>query len=399
MALYTSHIWFGLLMSLLPALGGIYIFVFYKKERLALTMLMISGLLIRLFLIAADPYLHDWDERFHALVAKNMMDYPFKPMLRVEPLVAYDYEAWCCNHVWVHKQPIFLWQMAISMHLFGVTEFAVRIPSALMGTVAIYFIYEIARFWSNDKLTAYTAAILACFSYFQLELSTGRFSLDHNDVAFTFFVTAGIWAFVRYIESHRNVKWVIAIGVLVGSAMLTKWLTGLLVLGGWGIYVLATPNLRRTMRPYLHVTIALLVACVMFIPWQIYTFSEFPLESAAAIKHNWLHVVQVLGDHHGGIFYHLQNMNLLYGSFFLPFIVIGAVVFALRIPGRRAITIAFLVTIVVVYSFFSFAVSTKMPAYPFIVRSILICLIAVGLIHVFNSIYDLKGMAYAGGGG
>lgn len=76
-------------------------------------MLLLFGAIgVRLFMITIDPFLHDWDERFHAIVAKNMITYPFKPMLFVNPVLPYDYRAWCCNHIWVHKQPLFLWQMA-----------------------------------------------------------------------------------------------------------------------------------------------------------------------------------------------------------------------------------------------------------------------------------------------
>ncbi len=38
--------------------------------------------------------LHDWDERYHALVAKNMIEQPFKPMLYKNPVLPYDYKDW-----------------------------------------------------------------------------------------------------------------------------------------------------------------------------------------------------------------------------------------------------------------------------------------------------------------
>ncbi len=72
--------------------------------------------LLRLVLAGADPFLHPWDERYHTLVAKLLMDFPFRPMVRLDPILPYDPAVWCCNHVWVLKQPLFFWQMAASTH-------------------------------------------------------------------------------------------------------------------------------------------------------------------------------------------------------------------------------------------------------------------------------------------
>src|SRR6185295_14523546 len=111
---------------------------FQKKETVSLTLLLLGAFALRLFLILRDPFLHDWDEHFHALVAKNMIAHPFMPMLLANPVFPYNYKDWTSNHIWLHKQPLFLWQMALSMKLFGVNLFALRLPSALMGTIQVF---------------------------------------------------------------------------------------------------------------------------------------------------------------------------------------------------------------------------------------------------------------------
>ncbi|MBK7221497.1 MAG: hypothetical protein IPH94_09250 [Saprospiraceae bacterium] len=107
-----------------------------------LILILVLGFFLRLHYAHLDPYLHAWDERYHALVAKNLMDDPLLPLLRAEPLVPYDDKAWCCNHIWVHKQPLFMWQMAASMAIFGVSEFAMRYPSVLMGCLMILALFS-----------------------------------------------------------------------------------------------------------------------------------------------------------------------------------------------------------------------------------------------------------------
>lgn len=58
------------------------------------------------------------------------------------------------------------------------------------------------------------------------------------------FVTASIWAWVIYLKNIYSLKWTILVGVFVGCAILNKWLPGLLIYGGWVIYILLNKNLR-----------------------------------------------------------------------------------------------------------------------------------------------------------
>ena len=141
-------------------LGGITVsiccilfFGVYQKERQdawqwSLVLIILAGLLLRIF-VSTDMYLHDWDERFHALVAKNLMEHPLLPTLYDNPVLAYDYTAWNMNHIWVHKQPAPLWIMALSMKLFGISTWAMRLPSILFSTSAIFATFFIGRYVFN----------------------------------------------------------------------------------------------------------------------------------------------------------------------------------------------------------------------------------------------------------
>jgi 4-amino-4-deoxy-L-arabinose transferase-like glycosyltransferase len=127
-------------------------------------LIALMGLFIRIYIIQLDPFLHDWDEKFHALVAKNMLNQPFKPMLYVHQYFKTDPFNWTFNHIWLHKQPLFLWQMALSMRIFGVNEIAVRLPSAVMGTLMILLVYRVALLTTLNKFGAIVSGLLMCFS-------------------------------------------------------------------------------------------------------------------------------------------------------------------------------------------------------------------------------------------
>lgn len=385
MVFYQQETFLGLAIASIPALASFYAFFILKRPNVALALVLLSALLLRLLLISLDPYLNEWDERFHALVSKNMIDHPFKPMLRVDPVLEYNYKEWCCNHVWVHKQPLFLWQMAASMKLFGVNEFAMRLPSALMGTIMVYFVHQVAHHWTKIGSVAFAAALLTTFSFYQLEMISGRYGLDHNDLAFTFYVTASIWAFIRYLRSDYDWRWALLVGIFVGCAILNKWLTGILVFGGWGLYILLSKPLRTDVKRYMHIMLAVIIACVVFLPWQIYILQAFPQESAWAYEFNRLHITVPLDGHRGDSMFHIDWMSIHYGKLLLPVALIGVVQSLRAKTIDSALSVAMIAMAVVFIAFFTIA-KTKMPAFTYPIASIVLVAISLGLVTIIEAL-------------
>ena len=352
-----------------------------KKTNTALAMLIIAAAVIRLGYIFIDPYLGDWDERFHALVAKHMMLEPFKPMLRLKPILPYVVSDWCCNHVWVHKQPLFMWQMALSMKLFGINLIALRLPSVIMSTVMVYFIYDIAKMWTRNQQIAFIAAFLFALNFKFLEMLNGHAALDHNDMAFTFYVTASIWAFSKY-EFNRQYKWAIIIGLLVGCAILNKWLIGLLLYAGWGITLISYKEERTKAKNYLDLLLSVAVSCFVFLPWQIYINSAFPAETAASYKHNLDHITSDLG-HFGTYWYYFTSAIEIYNHNGLFFIAIGMFWMIKNRQFVRRFNLAFMIILAIIYLFFSLLVKTKMEGFALPVVSIIFSLMGIGIYYSF----------------
>ncbi len=339
----------------------------------AIALLMGAALLMRLLLAGLDPFLHDWDERYHALVARNMMDHPGRPMLRIDPVLPYSYQAWCCNHIWLHKQPLFLWQMALSMKLFGVNILALRLPSILLSTLVLWPVYRLGSLVFGDPLVGYLGALLATFAYYQLELVSGAVGMDHDDVAFLAYVTGSIWAYYEYCVSPRPGRWLVLVGILAGAAVLCKWLTGLLVYAGWGLNILL--HLRRGYRPLPELgrlLASIMVAVAVLLPWQLYTAHRFPVESAYERAYNTRHFTEALEGHGNSWYYHFEMMPIHYGLL-LGLVVLGTWM-ALR-PARWRATLPLLAMVALIYIFFTLA-ATKMYSYTYVTSLLLLLLAA-----------------------
>ena len=339
---------------LLFVLSGYY---FHKgKYTTALGLIMIAGLFLRIF-VGSDHYLHAWDERYHALVAKNMMEHPLVPTLYDHPYLNFDYTNWTANHIWVHKQPLPLWSMSLSMKVFGVNEFALRLPSILLSTLGIWLTFGIAKRFFGSRVGVLAAFLFAIHGLI-LEIGAGRVATDHTDLFFLVFVMLGVYFAIRYAES-RKLIFTLLCGVAVACAVLSKWLPALIVLPVWLLVVYQNKpiNYKRSIRDFI---ILLVVIFVLVAPWQWFIRTYFPIETVWENSFNMKHLTQVLDDQGGPFYYHFDKMRMVYGELvYIPFLWFIYITIKKRTNGYYW---ALLIWILVPYLFFSMA-KTKMQGY------------------------------------
>lgn len=324
--------------------------------RVALLLITISGLILRIY-TSSDMFLHYWDERYHALVAKNLIDNLLKPTLYTNPLLPFDFRDWTQNHIWLHKQPLPLWLMASSLWLFGINEIALRLPSILMSTAGIVMTYAIGKHFFDHRI-AFLAAFFFAIHGLIIELTAGRVATDHIDIAFLFFIQLAILLSIQYVKKG-TIIFNIMVGLAMGAAILSKWLPALIVLPIWLLIVIDSSKVNyKTIA--IQFVIVLVTSIAISFPWQIYIFANFPAEAAWESNYNIKHLHKTIEEHQGSIFYFADKIRIIYGELiYLPllwFLYITA-----KDPGnlkRLAITIWFLIP----FLFFSFA-CTKMQAY------------------------------------
>ena len=218
----------GVIIMLMMIGGSGFALLQFSKNRItsAFYIVILLGFLLRVY-CSLDPYLHEWDERFHALVAKNLIENPFKPTLYKFPFFEYDFKSWQSNHVWLHKQPLTLWGIALSIKIFGVSAFAVRIPSILLSTFCIWFTFLIGKKMFNPRV-GFWAAFFLSVNGLVIEITSGRVTTDHVDLFFMFFIELGILLSVLYQENPRRYL-LYFIGVSIGAGILCKWLPAFIV--------------------------------------------------------------------------------------------------------------------------------------------------------------------------
>ena len=169
---------------------------------------------------------------------------------------------------YLEKAPLIYWTIALSYRIFGVHDWAARIPVAL-AAVALGWLTAAIGIWAFGKRAGtYAGLIVAtCIGLFLFT----RILIP--DVMLTFTVALAMWAFLRALdedEPHPRF-WAAVLALSLGLGLLLKSLIGIVFpIAAGVIYLLLTRQLFsamawRRLRPFTGVFIVLLVAA----PWHV----------------------------------------------------------------------------------------------------------------------------------
>lgn len=289
-----------------------------------------------------------------------------------------DYDRWDRYHIWLHKQPLFLWQIALSFKIFGVSEFALRLPNVVLGTILVLITYRSGKLLVN-KQVGYVSGLLMISTIYLLELIAGRQELEHNDFTFLVYISLSIWSFIEYYYTKKKI-WIYLIGLFSGMAILCKWLVGLLVYFGW--FVLRIMQKKIKLSKNKDIVISLFVTILISLPWQILTLLWYPTEAISAYKFNSLHFTIPLEGHGGDFWYHFDMFNTIYGKI-ASFLIIPAFIIFLKKGNDKKLINSLFIMVIIVYLFFSLA-ATKMPSFSIIVSMIIFIAFASLFDYIIN---------------
>jgi 4-amino-4-deoxy-L-arabinose transferase-like glycosyltransferase len=122
------------------------------------------------------------------------------------------------------KPPLVYWVTAASIKIFGATDWAARLPSALAATGVLLLTFWIGTCFLGLQTGALAAVILvSSFEFFAL----GR--ILNTDMMLTFWTTASTTFFLRWTITPQVRRWEWLSFIAMGFAFLTKGPVGVLV--------------------------------------------------------------------------------------------------------------------------------------------------------------------------
>lgn len=189
----------------------------WLKEHNALGIILISYLLLFVPFLG-QIHLFDWDEINFAEAAREMIvsgDW-INVQINFEPF-------------W-EKPPLFIWLQAVSMKLFGVTDFAARFPNVVIGFVTL-----LALYFPVLKNYGKQAAIFTLLLYLGSFTPHFYFKSGIIDPLFNLLMYLSVLYLVKAIQLRTYTSFFYA-GLFLGLAVLAKGPVSILLVGLTGLF-------------------------------------------------------------------------------------------------------------------------------------------------------------------
>ena len=196
---------------------------------------LIFALLGAIFYISfiGGVHLFDWDEINFAEISREMI------LLSDFTRVHVNFEPF------YQKPPFFFWCQVVAMKIFGVNEFAARLPNAICGVITLVLLYNIGRKLYNHRFGLIWATV-----YFGTILPFLYFKSGIIDPIFNLFIFLGLYYFILFYwkkDQFKGIKltrskwfYLFVGGMYIGMGILTKgqvaYLIAALTLGVYWIY-------------------------------------------------------------------------------------------------------------------------------------------------------------------
>ncbi|MEQ6903811.1 glycosyltransferase family 39 protein, partial [Nocardioides sp. YIM 152588] len=179
------------------------------------------------------------------------------------------------NSITVDKTPLALWPMALSVRIFGLSSWAILVPQAIEGVLAVWLLTASVRRSTGSS----PAGLLAGAALATTPVAALMFRFNNPDALLVLLLVAAAYAVLRAVEGgvHHPVRWVALAGALVGLAFLAKMLQSFLVLPAFVAVVLIAG--RGTVLKRLGQLLVAFAAMVAAAGWWIAIVELWPAAS------------------------------------------------------------------------------------------------------------------------
>lgn len=216
---------------------------------------------ILIFWGLGSTHLIPWDEAIYAKVAKNMV-------------LSGNYldPHWWPNLLWFEKPPLLMWFMSFFINLFGLSSWAVRLPSAIFGFLTVLLTYKFGTKLYNKTVGVIAGLVLVTTFQF---LYYSRAAM--MDVSLTFFVTLALYYYWNAGLTLKNRYWILS-GLSIGFGVMIKGVVGFLpflVIAVHQLILIFSKKQKLDMNLVKGMTLSAFASLVIFMPWHIYMYIKF----------------------------------------------------------------------------------------------------------------------------
>jgi 4-amino-4-deoxy-L-arabinose transferase-like glycosyltransferase len=253
------------------------------------------------------------------------------------------------------KPILIYWFQALSVSIFGLNEFALRIPSVIFSLLWLSAIYLFTNRYFNEKTALYTSIIF--LSSLQINIITKAATAD---ALLNMFIVLSMFSFYHYFKT-KNINYLYYTFTFIGFGVLTKGPIAILVpFACTFIFLLIKKEFLFWIKSVFNIK-GLLIFLVIALPWYILEYLDQGqlFIDGFFLKHNLSRFNSAFEGHSGTYLY------------FIPVLVFGLLPFStlviktltkIKTYLNNDINLFLFIWFIFVFIFFSFS-NTKLPHY------------------------------------
>ena len=269
------------------------------------TLGIVFGISLLLFIpFLGKVHLFDWDEINFAECAREMVTSGKYSTVTIDYLPFWE------------KPPLFIWMQALSMKIFGINEFAARLPNVVAALFTILTLIYHGAQHQNRKFGYWWAAF-----YIGSFLPNMYFHSGIIDPWFNLFIFNSI-AFYYLGTSKQRIPEFLFAGLFAGLAVMTKGPVAILLIAS-SVFLFHLITKFKSFPKFKYVVLTLITALVISLLWFFLLWISGNKAIITQFLDYQVRLFQTKDAGHGGpIYYHW--LVLLLGCFPASFFALGS---------------------------------------------------------------------------
>ncbi|MCJ7804130.1 glycosyltransferase family 39 protein [Patescibacteria group bacterium] len=230
---------------------------FFKKNWFLILILLLAAFL-RLYRLGSDPPSMHWDETAIGYNAYSILKTGRDEYGKLLPLIFKSFGD--------YKPGLYIYLAVPPIALFGLNEFAVRLPSAMIGVLTVWLTFQFVLLLFKKKQPALWSSFALAISPWHLQFSRGAWEANLA----LFLALAGVFGFLK--AEKKKIGWLYLSVILFGIALFayqsSKMFIPLIILG----LMMCFWKKIKTL-PLKHLFISAAIILTMAVPIYLSVFS------------------------------------------------------------------------------------------------------------------------------
>lgn len=173
---------------------------------------------------------------------------------------------YCRGVPYLDKPPLIFWSTALSYKIFGVTNWAYKLPSLLVMLLGTYGLYRASKIWYNQR-TAEISATVFTFSFWFIMIAQDV-KTDNLLIGFS---CLSFWSISEWLNA-RSLKWILLTAVFQAFALMAKGpIATVSLFSGIGLHLMIKKDWKKILDWHWLLLIATIVLLLAPMTFGLYT--------------------------------------------------------------------------------------------------------------------------------